>query len=110
MWIFQKFGQQNIERLFWVFFHSRTSSSDKSVLSSPVSRPLGQTLIQENESGTSKLQINRKCLFAIFQGGAVLLPICKIRQNKSQIQLVRYYFEEKTRSFAEYSLISSLSL
>lgn len=84
---FQKGWTAKYRKIF--FFHSCTSFSDKSVLSSPVSRVLGRTLIQ------GPVKINRKCLFAIFQGGTVLFSICKIRQNKSQIQLVRYYFKEK---------------
>lgn len=73
---FQKGWTAKYRKIF-CFFHSCTSFSDKSVLSSPVSRLLGRTLIR----GTVKI--------------TVLFSICKIRQNKSQIQLVRHYFKEK---------------
>lgn len=78
-----------------IYYFFSTSSNDKSVLSSSISRLLGQTLNQKNKSWTSKLRINRKCIFGIFQGGTVLFPICKIRQNENKIQLVCYYFKEK---------------
>lgn len=93
-WTFQKVWAAKYRKIFFFFFNF-TSSSFKSVLSSSRSHLLRQTLNHKNKSGTIKLRITRKCLFGIIQGGTALFPICKIRQNKNKIQLVRYYSKEK---------------